>query len=85
MRITILKPSNGKVTATWLKPKEVVSLIRGSFHIGVKSDSLENPANFDEQRHFHNLHIKSRPASRRDSVTWKLSTSMLKDAEIVVV
>ena len=28
MKITILKPSKGKVTTNWMKPEEVVSLIR---------------------------------------------------------
>ena len=28
MKITILKPSKGKVTTTWLKPEKVVSLIQ---------------------------------------------------------
>ena len=57
----------------------------GSFHVGVKSDSVENPADFDVERHIHDLHIKFRPASRRDPVTWKLSTPMLEDAEVVVM
>ena len=28
MKITILKPSKGKVTTNWMKPEEVVDLIR---------------------------------------------------------
>ena len=57
----------------------------GSFHVGVKSDSVENPEEFDPQRHIHDLHIKFRPFSRRDPVTWKLTRPMLDDAEVVVM
>ena len=31
----------------------------GSFHVGVKSDSVENPSDFDAERHIHDLHIVS--------------------------
>ena len=161
MRITVLKPSKGKVTTTWLEPEEVVSLVRsdkysreigefrglyplmkgekvelprvnkalpalcfgaelertegndfvhlngyrpviakennllageeitiphlGSFHVGVKSDSVESPEEFDPQRHIHDLHIKFRPFSRRDPVTWKLTRPILDEAKVVVV
>lgn len=57
----------------------------GSFHVGVKSDSVDNPEEFDPQRHIHDLHIKFRPFSRRDPVTWKLTRPMLDDAEVVVM
>lgn len=57
----------------------------GSFHVGVKSDSVESPEEFDPQRHIHDLHIKFRPFSRRDPVTWKLTRPMLDEAKVVVV
>lgn len=57
----------------------------GSFHVGVKSDSVDNPKEFDPQRHIHDLHIKFRPFSHRDPVTWKLTRPMLNDAKVVVM
>ncbi len=146
MKITVLKPSKGKVTTTWLAPAEVVNLMRtenryyarsrktehvgfdqfseeisrncsakpadvileltelcdvmrdhlldgeeivipdlGSFHIGVQSDSVENPDDFDTSRHLHGFHIKFRPISRRDPSTWKLSRPMLDGASVVIM
>lgn len=57
----------------------------GSFHVGVKSDSVENPADFNANTHIHDLHIKFRPFSRRDPVTWKLTRPMLDEAKVVVM
>lgn len=54
----------------------------GSFHIGIQSDSVENPQDFSPHRHIHALHIKFRPTSHRDPTTWQLSRPMLKNAQI---
>lgn len=67
-----------------LNGEEIVIPDLGSFHIGVRSDSVENPKDFDLHRHLHGLHIKFRPTSRRDPTTWKLSCPMLHKAQIVL-
>lgn len=54
----------------------------GSFHIGIQSDSVENPHDFSPHRHIHALHIKFRPTSHRDPTTWQLSRPMLENAQI---
>ena len=54
-----------------LNGEEIVIPDLGSFHIGIQSDSVENPRDFSPHRHIHALHIKFRPISRRDPTTFK--------------
>ena len=68
-----------------LNGEEIVIPDLGSFHIGIQSDSVENPAEFTPSKHIHNLHIKFRPHSRRDPTTWQLSRPMLEKAQIELV
>ena len=65
-----------------LNGEEIIIPDLGSFHIGIQSDSVENPRDFSPHRHIHALHIKFRPHSRRDPTTWKLSRPMLENAQI---
>ena len=65
-----------------LNGEEIIIPNLGSFHIGIQSDSVENPRDFSPHRHIHNLHIKFRPHSHRDPTTWKLSRPMLENAQI---
>ena len=65
-----------------LNGEEIIIPDLGSFHIGIQSDSVENPRDFSPHRHIHALHIKFRPHSRRDPTTWKLSRPMLENAKI---
>lgn len=65
-----------------LNGEEIVIPDLGSFHIGIQSDSVENPRDFSPHRHIHALHIKFRPHSHRDPTTWKLSRPMLEKAKI---
>ena len=65
-----------------LNGEEIVIPDLGSFHIGIQSDSVENPRDFSPHRHIHALHIKFRPISHRDPTTWKLSRPMLEKAQI---
>ena len=65
-----------------LNGEEIVIPDLGSFHIGIQSDSVENPRDFSPHRHIHALHIKFRPISHRDPSTWKLSRPMLEKAQI---
>ena len=65
-----------------LNGEEIIIPNLGSFHIGIQSDSVEDPRDFSPHRHIHALHIKFRPHSRRDPTTWKLSRPMLENAQI---
>ncbi len=65
-----------------LNGEEIIIPDLGSFHIGIQSDSVENPRDFSPHRHIHALHIKFRPISHRDPTTWKLSRPMLENAKI---
>ena len=65
-----------------LNGEEIIIPDLGSFHIGIQSDSVENPRDFSPHRHIHALHIKFRPISHRDPTTWKLSRPMLENAQI---
>lgn len=65
-----------------LNGKEIIIPDLGSFHIGIQSDSVENPRDFSPHCHIHALHIKFRPISHRDPTTWKLSRPMLEKAKI---
>ena len=65
-----------------LNGEEITIPDLGSFHIGIQSDSVENPRDFSPHRHIHALHIKFRPTSHRDPTTWKLSRPMLENAQI---
>jgi predicted histone-like DNA-binding protein len=65
-----------------LNGEEIVIPDLGSFHIGIQSDSVENPRDFSPPRHIHALHIKFRPISHRDPTTWKLCRPMLENAQI---
>ena len=65
-----------------LNGEEIIIPNLGSFHIGIQSDSVENPRDFSPHRHIHALHIKFRPISHRDPTTWKLSRPMLENAQI---
>ena len=65
-----------------LNGEEIIIPDLGSFHIGIQSDSVENPRDFSPHRHIHALHIKFRPISHRDPTTRKLSRPMLENAQI---
>ncbi len=54
----------------------------GSFHIGVTSKSVENPADFDPHQHIRDFHIKFRPTAHRDSITWRLDKPLLNGVKV---
>ena len=64
---------------------EIVIPRIGSFHVGVKSASVVNPDEFDVARHIKGTHIKFRPTSKRDPMTWRLTKPMLDGAEVRLV
>lgn len=55
----------------------------GSFHVGVTSDSVANPADF-KQSNIHGVHLKFRENAKRYSVTWKLTRSLTDNATIEI-
>ena len=55
----------------------------GSFHVGVTSDSVVNPADF-KHSNIHGVHLKFREDAKRDTMTWKLTRSLTDDAIIEI-
>lgn len=55
----------------------------GSFHVGVTSDSVANPADF-KHSNIHGVHLKFREDAKRDAMTWKLTRSLTDDAIIEI-
>src|SRR5574344_1721660 len=66
-----------------LNGEEVTVNGLGSFHLGLTSDSISNPADF-KQSNIHGVHLKFREDAKRDSVTWKLTRSLTDNATIEI-
>src|SRR5574344_26964 len=55
----------------------------GSFHVGVTSDSVANPAAF-KKSNIRSVNLKFRQEAKRDAMTWKLTHSLTDDAIIEI-